>query len=82
MKFFKSLVSVLLIQFELENFSLAGGVKLWKLLSFVVAIPGVGVCLINATLKEKEHHEHLKHHKPEFIPYAHMYQRTKVRLSM
>lgn len=46
------------------------------MLSFLVALPGVGVCFINAQLKEKEEHEHF--HRPEFKPYAHLRLRTKV----
>jgi cytochrome c oxidase subunit 6a len=52
-----------------------GGVRLWKLLSFFVAIPGVAVCYINAQLKEKEEHEH--HTRPEFVPYSHLRLRSK-----
>lgn len=49
---------------------------MWKMLSFLVALPGVGVCFINAQLKEKEEHEHF--HRPEFKPYEHLRLRTKV----
>merc|ERR1712142_1460583 len=48
----------------------AGGMKQWKLLSFVVALPGVGLCLLNAVLS---HHEH---EQAEFIPYEHLRIRT------
>jgi cytochrome c oxidase subunit 6a len=52
-----------------------GGIRLWKILSFLVALPGVGVCLINATIKEKEEKEH--HVRPEFVPYSHLRLRSK-----
>jgi len=55
----------------------AGGVKVWKLMSFVVALPGVAICWINAMLKEKEEAEHMKHHRPEFVAYDHLRLRTK-----
>jgi len=51
------------------------GVKLWRNLSFFVALPAVGICTLNAYLKEKEHMAH--RHRPEFIPYDHMRIRTK-----
>jgi cytochrome c oxidase subunit 6a len=53
----------------------AGGIRLWKLLSFFVAVPGVGVCYVNAQLKEKHEREH--HERPEFVPYSHLRMRTK-----
>jgi len=53
----------------------AGGLRLWKILSFTVAIPGVLICYMNARTKEKEHHEHYE--RPEFVPYDHLRRRTK-----
>ncbi|XP_063045700.1 cytochrome c oxidase subunit 6A, mitochondrial [Engraulis encrasicolus] len=48
--------------------------KLWKILSFTVALPGVAVCMVNAYLKAVEH---AKHDRAEFIPYPHLRIRTK-----
>lgn len=50
--------------------------KTWKILSFVVALPGVGVCMLNTYLKMQHH----SHEQPEFVPYTHLRIRTKVGL--
>ncbi|XP_003974636.2 cytochrome c oxidase subunit 6A1, mitochondrial [Takifugu rubripes] len=47
--------------------------KTWKILSFVVALPGVGVCMLNMFLKEQSH----SHEQPEFVPYSHLRIRSK-----
>ncbi|KAG7490225.1 cytochrome c oxidase subunit 6A, mitochondrial [Solea senegalensis] len=46
----------------------------WRMLSFLIALPGVGVCMLNMYLKQQQHHTH---ERPEFVPYAHLRIRTK-----
>ncbi|XP_007557072.1 cytochrome c oxidase subunit 6A1, mitochondrial [Poecilia formosa] len=48
--------------------------KTWKILTFVIALPGVAVCMLNTFLKEKEHSHDAP---PEFVPYTHLRIRTK-----
>ncbi|PSN35291.1 Cytochrome c oxidase subunit 6A [Blattella germanica] len=53
----------------------SGGSKLWKNISLFVAIPSVGLCMVNAYLKHQEEAAH--HETPEFIPYEHLRKRDK-----
>ncbi|XP_067426887.1 cytochrome c oxidase subunit 6A2, mitochondrial [Thunnus thynnus] len=50
-----------------------GGARTWKILSFVLAAPGVTVCMVNAYMKGQAH----SHEQPEFVPYPHLRIRTK-----
>lgn len=50
--------------------------RTWKILTVVLAFPGVSVCMVNAYMKGQEH----PHEQPEFVPYAHLRIRTKVSL--
>ena len=54
---------------------LAGGYKLWKRLSFFVAIPAVALCMLNTYLKHQEDHE--TYVRPEFVKYEHLRIRNK-----
>ncbi|XP_029366856.1 cytochrome c oxidase subunit 6A1, mitochondrial [Echeneis naucrates] len=51
----------------------SGLAEKWRMLSFLVAIPGVAVCMLNMYLKQQQH----SHEQPEFIPYSHLRIRTK-----
>ncbi|XP_049924166.1 cytochrome c oxidase subunit 6A, mitochondrial [Epinephelus moara] len=50
-----------------------GGAKTWKILTIVLAVPGVAVCMANAYMKMQAH----SHEPPEFVPYSHLRIRTK-----
>ncbi|KAK2147594.1 hypothetical protein LSH36_545g00001 [Paralvinella palmiformis] len=51
-----------------------GGMKQWKKLTALLAIPGVILCYVNANMKEAERAELPR---PEFKPYSYMFHRTK-----
>ncbi|KAK5856059.1 hypothetical protein PBY51_007680 [Eleginops maclovinus] len=50
-----------------------GGGRTWKILSFVLALPGVAVCMANCYMKMQSH----SHEQPEFVAYPHLRLRTK-----
>ncbi|NWX52886.1 CX6A1 oxidase, partial [Steatornis caripensis] len=50
-----------------------GAGRMWRALSFLVALPAVGVCMLNVWLEQQRHH----HEPPEFVPYHHLRLRTK-----
>ncbi|CAM9132807.1 unnamed protein product [Bubo scandiacus] len=52
----------------------AAGGRTWRALSFLVALPAVGVCMLNVWLEKRWH----PHAPPEFVPYHHLRIRTKV----
>ncbi|XP_053550092.1 cytochrome c oxidase subunit 6A, mitochondrial-like [Bombina bombina] len=51
----------------------SGSARTWKILSFVVAIPSVGICMLNAWLQKQNHSPD----PPEFVAYSHLRIRTK-----
>lgn len=53
------------------SLSLAGGMKQWKMVSLLVALPAIGLCMVNAFTAEHEH-------PPEFVQYDYLRIRTKV----
>ncbi|KAM8823902.1 cytochrome c oxidase subunit 6A2, mitochondrial [Synchiropus picturatus] len=50
-----------------------GTAKTWKIVSFVVALPGVALCMANAYLKAQNE----PHEPPDFVAYTHLRIRTK-----
>ncbi|EGW05308.1 Cytochrome c oxidase subunit 6A1, mitochondrial [Cricetulus griseus] len=52
-----------------------GSARMWKALTYFVALPGVGVSMLNVFLKSR----HAEHERPEFVAYPHLRIRTKFR---
>uniref|UniRef100_H0XJ54 Cytochrome c oxidase subunit n=1 Tax=Otolemur garnettii TaxID=30611 RepID=H0XJ54_OTOGA len=50
-----------------------GSARMWRALTFFVALPRVGVNMLNVFLKSC----HREHERPEFIPYSHLHIRIK-----
>ncbi|XP_062040326.1 cytochrome c oxidase subunit 6A1, mitochondrial-like [Lepus europaeus] len=50
-----------------------GSARMWKALTYFVALPGVGVSMLNFYLKS----HHKEHERPEFIAYPHLHIRSK-----
>ncbi|XP_022050789.1 cytochrome c oxidase subunit 6A, mitochondrial [Acanthochromis polyacanthus] len=59
--------------FAAASHSGEGGARTWKILTIILAIPGVGVCMANAYMKMQAH----SHGPSEFVPYPHLRIRTK-----
>ncbi|XP_031193415.1 cytochrome c oxidase subunit 6A1, mitochondrial [Mastomys coucha] len=50
-----------------------GSARMWKALTYFVALPGVGVSMLNVFLKSR----HEEHERPPFVAYPHLRIRTK-----
>lgn len=50
-----------------------GSARMWKTLTYFVALPGVGVSMLNVFLKS----HHAEEERPEFVPYPHLRIRSK-----
>ncbi|XP_066226870.1 cytochrome c oxidase subunit 6A1, mitochondrial [Saccopteryx leptura] len=50
-----------------------GSARMWKALTYFVALPGVGVSMLNVFLKSR----HEEHERPEFVAYPHLRIRSK-----
>uniref|UniRef100_A0AC11EIC8 Uncharacterized protein n=1 Tax=Ovis aries TaxID=9940 RepID=A0AC11EIC8_SHEEP len=51
-----------------------GSARMWKALTYFVALPGVGVSMLNVFLKS----HHGEEERPEFVAYPHLRIRSKV----
>uniref|UniRef100_A0ABI8A0V8 Cytochrome c oxidase polypeptide VIa n=1 Tax=Felis catus TaxID=9685 RepID=A0ABI8A0V8_FELCA len=51
-----------------------GSARMWKALTYFVALPGVGVSMLNVFLKS----HHGEHERPEFVAYPHLRIRSKM----
>jgi len=52
----------------------SGSMIMWKRVTYWLAVPCIGLTMINAYIGEMEH---LSHPRPKFIPYEHLRIRTK-----
>ncbi|XP_054450391.1 cytochrome c oxidase subunit 6A1, mitochondrial [Pteronotus mesoamericanus] len=50
-----------------------GSARMWKALTYFVALPGVGVSMLNVFLRS----HHGEHERPEFVAYPHLRIRSK-----
>ncbi|XP_003419308.1 cytochrome c oxidase subunit 6A1, mitochondrial isoform X1 [Loxodonta africana] len=50
-----------------------GSARMWKALTFFVALPGVGISMLNVFLKS----HHGEEERPEFVAYPHLRIRSK-----
>ncbi|XP_054361871.2 cytochrome c oxidase subunit 6A1, mitochondrial-like [Mirounga angustirostris] len=50
-----------------------GSARMWKALTYFVALPGVDVSMLNVFLKSR----HGEHERPEFVAYPHLRIRSK-----
>merc|ERR1712189_85939 len=51
-----------------------GSMRMWKNISLFVALPAIGLTMVNAYLGEMEH---MSHPRPPFVAYEHLRIRTK-----
>lgn len=72
--FYPSLRTVEREHYFIVIFVLLGGHKLWKKMSFFVALPAIGLGMLNVYLAHAEH----SHERVPFVPYEYMRVRTKV----
>lgn len=50
-----------------------GGFKIWRNLTIFVALPAIGLCMVNCYLDHTKGH----HERPEFVPYEYLRIRNK-----